>query len=459
MAQSNQPRPENKMGVMPIPKLLFSMAVPIMASMLVQAMYNVVDSVFVSRVSENALNAVGLAFPMQNLIISIGVGTGVGVNAILSRYLGEKKFDEANRTACTGIFLCVASALIFVLVGLFGVRPFFQAQSQVDEIVEYGTTYLSICSVCSMGVFVAIIFERLLQATGKTLYSMFAQMLGAVVNIILDPILIFGLFGLPAMGVAGAAVATVIGQLSGMCLAIFLHQTRNHEVRLSLAYCVRPDPRMIGRVYSIGLPSIVMGSISSVMVFGLNLILAGFTQTATAVLGVYYKLQSFVFMPVFGLNNAMVPIIGYNYGARRPERIRQTIKLSVVFATAIALTGMAIFQLLPDKLLLLFDASPDMLAIGTVALRGISLSFIFAGFCIVCGSVFQALGRGLLSLGVSVGRQLMVLLPSAWLLSLTGVLDLVWLAFPIAELASLTLSAIFLIRICRKVIKPLELEA
>ena len=458
MAESTSRPQENKMGVLPIPKLLFSMAVPIMASMLVQALYNVVDSIFVSRISENALNAVGLAFPMQNLMVSIAVGTGVGVNALLSRSLGEKKFDTANRIACTGVFLSVLSTLAFVLVGLFGVRLYFQTQSSVAEIVDYGCSYLTICCVGSVGIFGEILFERLLQSTGKTLYTMFTQGLGAILNIILDPILIFGLFGFPQMGIAGAAVATVIGQIAGFALGVFLHQTRNPEVRLSLPWCVHPDPHTIGRIYGIGLPSIVMGSISSVMVFGLNLILATFTQTATAVLGVYYKLQSFVFMPVFGLNNAMVPILGYNYGARRPDRIRQTIKLSVMAATAIMLVGVLVFQLLPDKLLLLFDASPDMLSIGVTALRLISVSFLLAGYCVVCGSVFQAMGHGMLSLMVSVGRQLVVLLPAAWLLSLTGQLNAVWLAFPIAELASLTLSTVFLIRIMRRVIRPLEQE-
>jgi len=456
MSEPNQGHPENKMGVMPIPRLLFSMAIPIMASMLVQALYNVVDSIFVSRISENALNAVGLAFPMQNLMISIAVGTGVGVNALLSRHLGEKRFDEANRVACTGIFLSLASAAVFLLVGLFGVELYFRTQSEVAEIVDYGCTYLTICCLGSVGVFGEVMYERLLQATGKTLYSMYAQMLGAVANIILDPVLIFGLWGFPEMGIAGAAVATVIGQLAGLLLAILLHQTRNREVRLSLSLCLRPSLHTVGRVYAIGLPSIVMGSISSVMVFGMNLILAGLNQTATAVLGVYFKLQSFVFMPVFGLNNAMVPILGYNYGARRPERLKQTIKLSVCAAVAIMLVGMAVFQLLPDRLLLLFKASEDMLRIGVPALRIISLSYLFAGYCVVCGSVFQAMGHGFLSLVVSVGRQLLVLLPVAWLLSLTGSLDAVWLAFPIAELASLTLSTVFLVRIYRQVIKRLE---
>ena len=456
MAQSPTQPPENKMGVMPIPKLLFSMALPIMASMLVQAFYNVVDSIFVSQISENALNAVSLSFPMQNLMISIGVGTGVGVNAILSRFLGEQKPKQANRVACTGIFLSLVSALLFVFIGLFAMDLYFRTQSDVAEIIDMGRSYLSICCIGSVGVFGEIIFERLLQSTGKTVLSMYSQMLGAVINIILDPILIFGLLGFPQMGVAGAAVATVIGQLAGLALGIFLHQTRNREVRISLSGCLHPDVHMIGRVYSIGLPSIVMGSISSVMVFGMNLILVTFTATATAVLGIYFKVQSFIFMPVFGLNNAMIPILGYNYGARRPDRIRQTIRLSIFSATAIMLVGVAVFQLLPDKLLLLFDASDDMLRIGTVALRLISISFVFAGYCIVCGSVFQAMGHGMLSLGVSVGRQLLVLLPVAWLLSLTGSLDAVWLSFPIAELASLTLSTLFLVRIYRRVIRPLE---
>lgn len=450
-------QPENKMGVMPVPKLLISMALPMMIAMLVQALYNVVDSIFVSQLGENALTAVSLAFPIQNLMIAVATGTGVGVNALLSKSLGEKNFDQVNKAASNAVFIYICSYLAFLIFGLVGVRVFFTTQTDIPEIIEYGVDYLQICSIASFGIFLEICFERLLQSTGKTFYTMIVQGIGAVMNIILDPIFIFGLLGAPKMGVAGAAVATVLGQIAGMLVGIFFNTTRNPEIHLSLKR-FRPDWFTIKRIYAVGVPSIVMASISSVMTFGMNKILLAFSSTATAAFGVYFKLQSFIFMPVFGLNNGMVPIISFNYGARNKTRIIQTIKLSIAYAMLIMMVGFGIFQLFSDRLLAMFNASPDLLAIGVPALRIISVSFLFAGFCIVAGSVFQSMGNGVHSLIVSVARQLVVLLPVAFMLSLTGDLEAVWWSFPIAEVASVILSGIFLWYTYKKVIKPIGIS-
>ena len=441
---------ENKMGVLPVNKLLVSMSVPIMLSMLVQALYNIVDSVFVSRLSENALNAVGLAFPVQNLMIAVATGTGVGINALLSKSLGEKKFERANLTASNGVFLGVCSAAVFALLGALFSRTFFLVQTDVAEIVDGGAAYIQVCTVCSFGLFIAISIERLLQATGRTVYSMITQMVGAVINIIFDPIFIFGL----GMGVVGAAWATVLGQVAGAALGVWFNARRNPEITLSFRR-FRPSGDIIRRIYSVGIPSIIMASIGSVMTFGLNKILIGFTTTATAVLGVYFKLQSFVFMPIFGLNNGMVPIVAYNFGARKPERRVKTVKLSVLYAVGIMVLGFAAFQLLPGPLLSIFEASDYMLSIGETALGVISFHFLLAGFSIVASSTFQALGHGVLSLVISLVRQLVVLLPAAWLLSLSGRLELVWWAFPLAELFSAALCAVFLRSVYRKEIVPL----
>ena len=438
------------MGVLPVNKLLVSMSVPIMLSMLVQALYNIVDSVFVSRLSENALNAVGLAFPVQNLMIAVATGTGVGINALLSKSLGEKKFERANLTASNGVFLGVCSAAVFALLGALFSRTFFLVQTDVAEIVDGGAAYIQVCTVCSFGLFIAISIERLLQATGRTVYSMITQMVGAVINIIFDPIFIFGL----GMGVVGAAWATVLGQVVGAALGVWFNARRNPEITLSFRR-FRPSGDIIRRIYSVGIPSIIMASIGSVMTFGLNKILIGFTTTATAVLGVYFKLQSFVFMPIFGLNNGMVPIVAYNFGARKPERMVKTVKLSVLYAVGIMVLGFAAFQLLPGPLLSIFEASDYMLSIGETALGVISFHFLLAGFSIVASSTFQALGHGVLSLVISLVRQLVVLLPAAWLLSLSGRLELVWWAFPLAELFSAALCAVFLRYVYRKEIVPL----
>ena len=439
---------ENKMGTMPIHKLLISMALPMVISMLVQAFYNVVDSIFVSRLSENALTAVSLAFPVQNLMIAVATGTGVGMNAILSRSLGEKNQERANRAGGNGLLLAVLSAALFAVIGALLSRAYFLAQTDIPEIVEGGTQYMSICLIFSFGIFGEIMMERLLQATGRTIYTMVTQGIGAIINIIMDPILIFGYLGFPRMGVAGAAAATVIGQIAAMLLALLFNTLVNKDIKISLK-SLRPDWRMIGHIYGIRFPSILMVAVGSLMNFCMNKILLGFTSTAAAVFGVYYKLQSFIFMPVFGLNNGMVPIVAYNYGAGKRERITGTVKLGILYAMGMMLIGLVLFQTIPDTMLQLFNASPDMLAIGRTALRVISLSFVFAGFCIVCGTVFQALGRSIYSLIVSVARQLVVLLPVAFFLSLTGRLELVWWAFPIAEVMSLALSALFLRHIFR----------
>ncbi len=446
---------ENKMGVMPVNRLILTMSLPMILSMLVQALYNIVDSMFVSRLSENALTAVSLAFPAQNLMIAVATGTGVGVNAALSRSLGERNFDRANKIADHAVFLAIASYAVFAVLGLFFSRQFFLWQTDIEEIVDQGTDYLRICTLFSFGLFLEIACERLLQSTGKTIYSMYTQGLGAIINIIFDPIMIFGLFGFPKMGVAGAAAATVFGQILAAVLGIFLNKTRNQEIHVSFRG-FRPNSEIIRHIYSVGIPSIIMSSIGSVMTFGMNKILIGFTSTATAVFGVYFKLQSFVFMPVFGLNNGTVPIIAYNYGAAKPDRILKTLKLAICYAVGIMLIGFAVFQLLPDKLLLIFEASENMLNIGVPALRIISVSFLFAGYCIVCSSMFQALGHGLLSLLVSVFRQLLVLLPSAFLLSKIGGLDLVWYSFPIAEICSIFFSTYFLRHVYKKEIEPLK---
>ena len=450
---------ENKMGVMPMNRLILNMSVPIMISMLVQALYNVVDSWFVSKLSQDALNAVSLAFPVQNLMIAVGVGTAVGINALLSRSLGQGDREKVDRTAVNGIFLAALSCLAFVVLGLTGSRFFYTVQTDIPGIVNYGTDYLTICCGASIGLFGAVTLERLLQATGQTMYSMVSQAVGAVTNIILDPILIFGLGPFPRMEVAGAALATVIGQFLSCGVSIFFNLARNPDIHFSFRG-FRPHGQTIREIYSVGLPGIVMQSIGSVMVFGMNQILIAFTDTATAVLGVYFKLQSFFFMPVFGLCNGMVPIVAFNFGARIPERMVKAIKLSAMYATLLMVIGFAVFQVFPSPLLELFQseegaATGGLLAIGVPALRIISFSWLLAGFDIVCGSVFQALNHGLLSLTTSLVRQLVVLLPTAFILARTLGLEAVWLSFPISELFSCALCIIFLAKVYRRDIQPL----
>ncbi len=454
-----QPANENKMGIMPENKLLLNMALPMILSMLIQACYNIVDSYFVSKLSQDALNAVGLAFPVQNLMIAVAVGTGVGINALLSRSLGQKDQERANRTAMNGVMLEVVSGLVFTVLGLTCARLFYTVQTDIPGIVEYGADYLTIIAGCSMGIFLSVACERLVQATGRTVYAMVIQGTGSVINLILDPILIFGLFGFPRMEVAGAAVATVTGQIIGGLVGLYLSLTHNPELQMSVAG-LRPSREIIKGIYSVGLPSIIMQSIGSVMVFGMNQILIAFTATATAVFGIYFKLQSFIFMPVFGLNNGMVPIVAYNYGAQKPERITRTVKLAMAYAVGIMAVGFALFQLFPDVFLSLFEAegedAGDLLTIGVPALRIISISFLMAGFCIVSSSVFQALGHGGLSLAVSAIRQLVVLLPAAFLLAQTGSLDAVWWSFPFADLFATASSILFLRWVYKKEVAPMR---
>ena len=451
---SDSTRKENKMGVMPIPKLLFTMSLPIILSMLVQALYNIVDSMFVARLNENALTAVSLTFPIQNLIIAVASGTGVGINSLLSRNLGEKNYEAADRAASNGLFLGFMSSLAFAVLGGLCSGVFFHIQTTDLQIVRYGTQYMRIITICSIGIFLQVTCERLLQATGKTFYAMITQGTGAIINIILDPILIFGLFGFPRLEVAGAAVATIIGQMIAAAMALLFNITKNKDIHIHLKG-FRPNRTVILNIYTVGIPSIIMMSIGSVMTFGMNKILLMFSSTAAAVFGVYFKLQSFIFMPIFGLNNGMIPIIAFNYGARQKKRILHTIWLSICTAVTIMLFGLVLFQCFPDVMLRMFDASDRMLEIGIPALRIISLSFIFAGFCIVSGSVFQALGNGMYSLIVSVARQLCVILPLAYLFARLFGLNQLWWSIPIAELVSVVLSAWFLRRIYLQKVNPL----
>lgn len=447
---------ENKMGYMPINKLLLSMSLPMMVSMLVQALYNIVDSVFVSQINEYALRAVSLAFPIQNLMIAVAVGTAVGINAFLSKTLGEKDYEKANMIAVNGIFIELVSYFVFALIGIFVSRPFFASQTNIPEVQAYGVTYLTICCTAGVGIFMQTCFERLLQSTGKTFYTMITQGTGAIINLILDPILIFGYFGMPKLGVAGAAIATVIGQLAAAALAVFFNLKCNKEIHFSIR-SFKPDIPLILNIYKVGAPSIVVQSIGSIMTYGMNLILASFGAAQT-VFGVYFKLQSFIFMPVFGLNNGMVPIIAYNYGAGKRERVIGTMKCAVKYGVIIMLVGLFVMEIFPAQLIGFFNATPELLDIGVPALRIICLSFIFAGYCIVVGSVFQALGNGIYSMISSVSRQLCVLLPVAYLLSLSGNVNLIWWSFPIAELMSVAMSTFFLIRINRRVIKHIGEE-
>ena len=451
---------ENKMGTMPVGKLIINMSLPMVISMLVQALYNVVDSVFVSRISEQALTAVSLAFPAQNLMIGVATGTGVGVNALLSRALGEKNRGRVSKVAENGVFLALVGYALFLVFGLFGSRVFMASQTQVSEIIEMGTEYLTVCCGLSFGIFGEIMFERLMQSTGRTFYTMITQGVGAIFNIIFDPIFIFTL----DMGVTGAALATVLGQIVAFVLAIVLNHKHNPDVRLS-AKGFRPDLRMIGEIYAIGVPSIIMVCIGSVMTFLINKILILYTagkETAATVFGVYFKLNSFIFMPIFGLNNGIIPIVAYNYGAKNRTRMIQAVKIAAVIACSVMFVGMLLFLTIPGTLLSLFDASETMLAIGEPALRIISTSFTFAGVCIVLGSIFQALGHSVYSMIVSFIRQLVVLVPCAYLLARVGQRvgndNLVWLSYPIAEVFSLAVTLILFTKLYRNVIMEVPLH-
>ena len=447
---------ENKMGTMPVGKLIFNMSLPMMVSMLVQALYNIVDSIFVAKLSENALTAVSLAFPLQTLLIAVGAGTGVGMNALLSKSLGEKNFKKANDTAANAAVLYILSYILFLILGFSVVKPFYLSQiGNADvEIMEMGIEYLSTVMIFSFGLFTQFFFERLLTSTGRTIFSMTSQLTGAVTNIILDPILIFGLFGAPKMGVTGAAIATVIGQCVAGIVAAACNHKYNHDVKLSFKG-FKPDLKIIGTIYAVDVPSIIMQSIGSIMTYCMNRILIEFSSTATAVFGVYFKLQSFFFMPVFGLNNGITPIIAYNYGAKQRKRMIHTIKLSMAVAFCLTFVGFIAFEAIPQVLLGMFNSSQQLLEIGIPALRIIGIHFLIAWFCIVAGTVFQALGKAVFSMIVSIMRQLFVLVPAAYILAKVGGLHAVWWSFPIAEIISLAVSLTFLIRIYNTIIKKL----
>ena len=454
--QSSAPIQENKMGIMPIGKLVFNMSLPMMVSMMVQALYNIVDSIFVAKLSENALTAVSLAFPLQTLLIAVATGTGVGMNALLSKSLGEKDFKKANKTATNAAFIYAVSYIMFLILGITVVKPFYRSQvgSADAEIMTMGDDYLSTVMIFSFGIFTQVFFERLLTSTGRTIFSMTSQLSGAVTNIILDPILIFGMFGAPKMGVTGAAVATVIGQCVAGLVAGTCNHKFNHEVRFQFKG-FKPDFKIIGTIYAVGIPSIIMQSIGSVMTYCMNRILIEFSSTATAVFGVYFKLQSFFFMPVFGLNNGITPIIAYNYGARQRKRMVKTIKVSLATAFCLTFIGFVLFESIPQALLGLFNASDDMLKIGVPALRTIGVHYLIAWFCIIAGTVFQALGKAVFSMVVSIMRQLVVLVPAAYLLAKFGGLHMVWWSFPIAEVMSFIVSLTFLIKIWNDIIKDI----
>ena len=460
MASNTAPK-ENKMGTMPVRRLIISMALPMMISMLVQALYNVVDSIFVARLGEDALSAVTYAFPLQNLMIAVGSGTGVGMNALLSRSLGEKRFDKSDSAANMGIFLTFCSYIAFLLFSLLGshwaiaVQLGNSSSASAADIIQNGHAYLSIVTGLSLGLFFQMNFERLLQSTGRTQLSMISQTTGAVINIIFDPIMIFGLFGFPKLGVAGAAYATVLGQSIAAILGLIMNLKFNSDIHLSWKSILHPNGDTIRRIYIVGVPSILMMSIGSIMTYGMNMILTAFSTTATAVFGVYFKLQSFFFMPVFGLNNGLIPVLAYNYGARRKDRIDEALKFSFGVALTIMLIGTLIMNLFPDVLLGFFNADEAMLEIGIPAQRIISLGFPLAAIGIISGSIFQAFSQSIYSLIISLVRQLVVLLPVAWLLSRTGVVTNVWWAFPIAEGASVVLSFFFFRKIYGQVVKPL----
>ena len=448
---------ENKMGTMPVGKLLVNMALPMIISMLVQALYNIVDSVYVSQVSESAVTALGLAFPVQNMQIGFAVGIGVGVNALLSQSLGRKDQETANWAAGQGIFLMMVATAIFMLFGFFGVRPYYEMQSNVAETVEGGIAYTQICCLLTVGVFVQVLCERLLQATGRAMQTMILQGTGAIINIILDPVFIHGWWGMPKMGIAGAAVATVIGQCVGAVLGIYMNVRHNPDIHMHLKY-VKPNWKVIQPILTVGIPSVIMNGIGSVMNFGMNQILQGFHETATGVFGIYFKLQSLFFMPLFGINNATISIIAFNYGARKPKRIVHTLKLATITAVCIMLVGLGIFQLFPEALLGIFNPTEDFMSIGVKALRILSLPFPVAAVCVALSASFQALGNGSYSTIVSLCRQLVALLPVAYLLSLTGDVGNVWWSFPIAEVVSALVTALLFARLYRCKVHPLFLE-
>ncbi len=452
---------ENKMGTMPVNKLIINIGLPMILSMLVQALYNIVDSIFVARITGGtaagsagtaALVAVGMAFPFQMLLVAVGAGTGVGVNSLLSKALGEKDHETVERAANNGIFLSVVSAVLFFIIGKFFAGVLIRSQGGQGLALLYGTQYLSIVFMCSFGIFMQFIFERLLQSTGKTFYSMITQMTGAIINIILDPILIFGMFGFPELKVAGAAIATVSGQVVAACMGLYFNIKKNHEVRIDLR-TFRPHGPTISRIYAVGVPTMIMQSIGSVMTYCMNRILVSLNDAAVAVFTVYFKLQSLFFMPLFGLNNGLIPILAYNYGARNRKRMVEAIKICMIYAFGFAFVGFLLFKLIPDKLLLIFNTGDaSLITYGVPALKVIAWHYLLAWFCIIGGTVYQSLGNGIYSLIVSVARQLLVLIPAAYILARIGGLSLIWWSFPIAELMSFIVNCYFMYRINRDII-------
>jgi len=455
MEQMKIPEQENKMGVLPIKPLIIKMSLPMIISMCIQSLYNIVDSIFVAQYSQDGLTAVSLSFPVQTLIIAFAVGTGVGMNSLMSRRLGEKRFQEASTTAANGIFLMILSSLVFLLFGLTLSKPFFRLFTDSASILEMGTSYVSICTIFSLGVFMQIACERIMQASGKTIYSMGMQLCGTIVNIILDPILIFGWFGLPSMGVAGAAIATVIGQWSAMLLGLWMVHKKSRDIRVSFKG-FKPDGQIIRSIYKVGFPSILMQALDAIMTFGMNKVLIAFSETAVSVYGVYFKLQSFVFMPIFGLNNGVISIMAYNYGAKKADRLMQAWKFAAFCAFSFMCLGLLLFQLFPEQMLLLFnDTTSDMLSIGGVAIRILSLCFPFAAFVVVNSTLFQAVGNGVMSLLVAIIRQLIVL-PIGYLLGQLVGLDGVWYSFPLASVLAMLCSFLFLWHTYKTKVKPLS---
>lgn len=446
---------ENKMGVMPIPKLILNMSLPMMFSMLILALYNIVDSIFVSKINENALTAVSLAFPVQNLMTAFSVGTGIGVNALLSRRLGEKNQEEANKTATNALVISICTAIVFVILGFFFLPQYLKSQTQNPEIIKFGLEYLKIIVYLCPIVFTGIMLDKLLQSTGRTVFTMWSQISAALTNIILDPLLIFGIGPFPEFGVKGAAIATVSGQFVGMVISLIFNIFKNKEIQFKLKDFF-PNFKIIVQIYKVGIPSILLNTVTSFTTYFMNLILGSFTETAIAVYGVYFKLNSFVFMPVFGLNGGTVPILAYNYGAKNKERIWQTIKTSTAMALAILSLGTLIFELIPMFLLKLFSASTEMMAIGIPAMRIIATSFIGAAIAISFSSIFQAFGKAVWSMLISFARQVLVFIPTAYLFSKTGNINLVWLCFPIAEIMSVLLALLFMKRLSKTVIQKIK---
>lgn len=452
--QTKTPPRENKMGTMPVPRLLLNMSLPIMLSTFVLACYNIVDTIFVARMGEDALTAMGLAFPVQTLMNAVAMGTAVGANALLAMKLGEKRFSLVNKIAMNAFFLAVCSFVVFFLLSFVFITPYLKTQAKSDQIITFGEQYLRVIMAGCLAMFVATTSDRLLQATGRTFYTMITQMAGAITNIILDPLMIFGIGPFPRMGMSGAALATILGQTVSAVVSIAFNLTRNSDVHFSFKD-FRPESSIIIPIYKIGIPSILLQSINSVTTYAMNLILGRFTSTAIAVYSTYFKLHSFIFMPVFGLNTGMVPIVSYNYGARKPRRIEEAVKTTLSIAAGVMVVGLVIFELFPDKLLGIFSAGENMMAIGCRAMRSMAPSFLGAAVAITFGSTFQALGKSVLSMMVSFVRQIIVLLPVAYLLSLTGRLENVWWCFVIAEGVAVVLSAFFMKRIRRKIISKL----